>query len=304
MDLPVQYAYSFIHELNLDTNIPMKRTHKNLFNSISNLTYNANDSITSFFIEYIHTLHLEKHDWQMFFLYLESFISFLNGTKYLWSQFIPQYLGNWSTVTHKTGSMDVERIIRDNYENLYIQTPDSGHNYFKFIIPAKSPLSGFYKDYSLSGNNTNIPMKRTHKNLFNSISNLTYNANDSITSFFIEYIHTLHLEKHDWQMFFLYLESFISFLNGTKYLWSQFIPQYLGSMDVERIIRDNYENLYIQTPDSGHNYFKFIIPAKSPLSGFYKDYSLSGNSNWYKILYSVLLSLYGPSSSVCVLIYP
>lgn len=78
----------------------------------------------------------------------------------------------------------------------------------------------------------------------------------------------------------------------------------IGSMDVERIMRDNYENLYIQTPDSGHNYFKFIIPAKSPLSGFYKDYSLSGNSNWYKILYSVLLSLYGPSSSVCVLIYP
>ncbi|KAL4089968.1 hypothetical protein QTP88_024895 [Uroleucon formosanum] len=45
---------------------------------------------------------LEKHDWQMFFLYLESFIFFLNGTKYFWSQFIPQYLGNWSTVTHKT----------------------------------------------------------------------------------------------------------------------------------------------------------------------------------------------------------
>lgn len=69
----------------------------------------------------------------------------------------------------------------------------------------------------------------------------------------------------------------------------------IGSMDVERDMRDYYEKLYIVEPDSNHQYFKTNILAKSPLSGLKNDYALSGNNYWYKILYLVLQRLYQPS---------
>lgn len=43
------------------------------------------------------------------------------------------------------GSMDVERSMRDYYEKLYIQKTDSGHEYFKSNILAKSLLKTNYQ---------------------------------------------------------------------------------------------------------------------------------------------------------------
>jgi len=70
---------------------------------------------------------------------------------------------------------------------------------------------------------------------------------------------------------------------------------HIGVSDVERSMRDYYEELYVSNPDSGHAFFKNNILRKSPFSNCENDYALLGNNYWSKVLYLVLESEYKPN---------
>jgi len=71
----------------------------------------------------------------------------------------------------------------------------------------------------------------------------------------------------------------------------------IGLSEVERSMRDYYEELYISNPDSEHSFFKNSVLRKSPFSNCENDYALLGHNYWTKVLYLVLKGKYKPNEA-------